>query len=59
MYIYQVDVGDAGKKQVCTGLKGKYEGAELLSKNVHPAPRGQGRRVLDARAPSGRLSSPP
>ena len=25
VYIYQVDVGDAGKKQVCAGLKGKYD----------------------------------
>ena len=30
----QVDVGDAGKKQVCAGLKGKYEVAELIGKSV-------------------------
>jgi len=34
LFIIQVDVGDAGKKQVCAGLRGKYEVAELIGKSI-------------------------
>ena len=35
--LLQVDVGDAGKKQVCAGLRGKYEVPKPSTLNPQPS----------------------